>query len=74
MPLIPKKIVSIISDQCINLEERCKGYRKEIFNTIADILDLERQHRIRAINIQQKINDQCDATGRFLAENIAPDK
>ena len=74
MPLIPKMIVSIISDQCTNLEERCKGYREEIFSTIADILELERLHRIRAINIQQKINDKCDATGRFLAENIAPDK
>lgn len=74
MPLIPKKIVSIISDQCMNLEERCKGYRGEIFSTIADILELERLHRMRAISIQQKINDKCDATGRFLAENIAPDK
>lgn len=74
MPLIPKKIVSIISDQCLNLEERCKGYRKEIINTIAEILDLERQHRIRAINIQQKIIDKCDATGRFLAKNNALDK
>lgn len=73
MPLIPKKIVSIISDQCTNLEERCEGYRKEIFSTIADILELERQHRIRSINIQQKINDKCDATGRLLSENIAPD-
>ena len=74
MPLIQKKIVSIISEQCRNLESKCPGYRDEIFNTIADIIELERQHRIRAINIQQKINDKCDATGRFLAENIAPDK
>jgi hypothetical protein len=74
MPLIQKKIVSIIFDQCKNLDERCRGYRDEISNTITDILELERQHRIRSINIQQKINDKCDATGRFLAENIAPDK
>lgn len=73
MPLIQKKIISIISDQCQNLEKRCNGYRKEIYNIIADILLLEWQHRIRAINIQQKINDKCDATGRFLAKNIAPD-
>jgi hypothetical protein len=73
MPLIQKKIISIISDQCQNLEKRCNDYRKEIYNIIADILLLEWQHRIRAINIQQKINDKCDATGRFLAKNIAPD-
>jgi hypothetical protein len=58
----------------MNLEERCRGYREEIFSTIADILEFERLHRIRAVNIQQKINDKCDATGRFLAENIAQDK
>jgi len=58
----------------MNLEERCKGYREGIFSTITDILELERQHRLRAINIQQKINDKCDATGRFLAENIPTDK
>jgi len=74
MPLIQKKVVSIISDQFKNVDERCKGYREEIFNIVAEILELERQHRIRAINIQQKINDKCDATGRFLAENIAPDQ
>lgn len=74
MPLIQKKIVSIISDQCHNLDERCRGYRDEILNTVADILALERQHRIRSINIQQKINDKCDATGRYLAENIAPEQ
>jgi len=69
-----KKIVSIISDQCKNLDRKCSGYRKEIFNTIADILMLESQHRIKAINIQQKINDKCDATGRFLAENTASEQ
>lgn len=74
MPLIQKKIVSIISEHCNNLERKCRGYRGEILNTIVDIMELERQHRIKAINIQQKINDKCDATGRFLAENIAPDK
>lgn len=74
MPLIQRKIVSIISDQCKNLDERCRGYRDEILNTLGDILELERQHRIRSINIQQNINDKCDATGRFLAENITPDQ
>ncbi len=71
MPLLNKKIVTIISDQCKSIEKRCSGYRGEIFNTIADILELERQHRIRSINIQQKINDKCDATGQFLAKNTA---
>lgn len=67
MSLIQKKIVSIMSDQCKNLDERFEGYREEILNTVAEILELERQNRIRSINIQQQINEKCDATGRLLA-------
>ena len=70
MPLNQKKIISIILEQCQELDERCEGYRKEMLAVIAEILLYESQHRIRAINIQQKINDKCDATGRFLAESI----
>jgi hypothetical protein len=71
MPLNQKKIISILVDECEDVENRCDGYRKEIFNVIAEILFAESMHRIKAINIQQKINDKCNATGQFLAKNIS---
>ncbi len=68
MALNERKIVNIILDECKTIEERCKGYKEELVAVITDIMTAERQHRIQGTNIQQKINDKCNATGRFLAE------
>ena len=73
MPLNDKKIISVILEQCIRIEERCDGYRKEIIEVISEILECERSHRISATNIQKKINDKCNATARFLAEQRGHD-
>lgn len=74
MPLNDKKIVSIILEQGVGIEERCEGYRNEIVEVIADILEYERGHRVSATNIQQKINDKCNAAGRFLATQRAKNR
>ena len=71
MPLNDRKITSIIFDQCGGIEERCEGYRKEIIEVIGDILQYERAHRVSFTNIQKQINDKCNATGKFLAEQRA---
>lgn len=68
MPLNEKKIVAIILEQRVGIEERCEGYQKEIVEVIADILEYERGHRVSATNIQQKISDKCNAAARFLVK------
>lgn len=68
MALNERKIVSIILEECKSIEERCVGYQEELVAAITDIITAERQHRVQGTNIQQKINDKCNATGRFLAE------
>lgn len=67
MPLNERKIITIILDECESIEERCNGYREELVETIAEIIVLERQHRVQGTNIWQKINDKCNAAGNFLA-------
>ena len=67
MPLNNKKIISIILEECNGIEGRCAGYKEEIIAVICDILEYERDHRIAKTNIQKKINDKCNAAGRFLA-------
>jgi len=74
MPLNERKIISIILEECKNIEERCEGYREELVEVITDIITAERQHRVQGTNIQQKINDKCNAAGRFLAENSGQPK
>ena len=73
MPLNDRKIISIILEQCTEIEERCDGYREEIIEVISEILEYERSHRVSATNIQKKINDKCNATARFLAEKRGQD-
>ncbi len=67
MPLNEKKIISIILEECGSLPDRCEGYQEELVQAIGDIIAAERLHRVRGTDIQQKINDKCNATGQFLA-------
>ena len=69
MPLNDRKIITIILDECESIQERCDGYREELVETITEIIALERQHRVQGTNIQQKINDKCNAAGNFLAKD-----
>ena len=68
MRLNNKKIISIILEQCGDVEERCNGYREEIVQVIAEILEYERGHRVSRTDIQKKINDQFNATAQFLVK------
>ncbi|MBE7492965.1 MAG: hypothetical protein HS108_14585 [Planctomycetes bacterium] len=72
MPLNDKKVISIILQQCAGVENRCEGYRNEIINVISSIIEYERGHRVQATNVQQKINDKCNAAARFLAQRRGP--
>jgi hypothetical protein len=71
MPLNEKKIITILLDECRSIEDRCVGYRSALVDAITDIVTAERQHRVQSTNIQQKVSDKCNATGRFLAEKRA---
>lgn len=73
MPLNDKKVISIILEQCDEIEERCEGYREEMIEVISDILKYERGHRVSATNIQKKINEKCNAAAIFLAAQRNPD-
>ena len=67
MPLNERKIISILLEQCKRVPHRCDGYQRELIDSISDIITAERQHRVQSTNIQQKVNDKCNAAGRFLA-------
>ena len=54
MPLNDKKIISLILEQCAEVEDRCEGYCEEIIDVISDIIGYERQHRVQGTNIQKE--------------------
>ena len=68
MPLNERKIISIILDECKDIEERCDGYKEEMIEVVSDIIQEERKHIISGTHIQKKINDKFSAAGHFLAE------
>lgn len=69
MALNQEKLVKMLVEEASALSERCPGYRKEIIETLCEIITLERTHRREGINIKQKIADQCNTLGRFVADN-----
>ena len=73
MPLNEMKIVSIILEQSGRIEQRCSGYRKMLIGAITEIMRFERDHRVSATNIQQKVNDKCSDAGRHLDEQRSRD-
>ena len=68
MPLNERKIARIITEECKTVEDRCDGYEEELIHTIGEIFTAERQHRIRGMNIQKKINELCKSSAQFLFE------
>ena len=73
MPLNDKKIISIILEQCKEIDERYNGYREELVDLISDIIQLERSHRVKATTIQKKINNKFNASARFLVQRRGKD-
>jgi len=73
VPLNDRKIISIILDERARVEERFPGYRDELINTISDIIEYERQHKVQGTTIQKKINDKCNAMARLLAQHRGHD-
>ena len=67
MGINDRKIVTTILAECANLEQRCPGYREAIVDLIGDILRVERQHKIAATQVRQKVNDAFNLTGQWLA-------
>lgn len=71
MPLNERRIGEIILEECEAVPDRCTDYRPELMNTIADVIQEERQHRVSGTNIQQKIGDKINTLGSLLAKETA---
>ncbi len=69
MPLNSQRVLAIIMEECKEREERFRGYHKELRETLAEILQLERAHRVQGTNIKQRVTDKIGALGRLIAES-----
>jgi uncharacterized protein YqeY len=69
MPLNSQRVLAIIMEECKERDERFPGYHKELRETLAEILQLERDHRVQGTNIKQRVTDKIGALGRLIADS-----
>lgn len=66
MPANMRKVAGIILEETRSVEPRCAGYREHLTDVIVDIIDAERQNRVRRTNVQQQVSEKLNSGGLFL--------
>ena len=68
MTVNQQKLLSVLRNQVdlINEAERVPGYRVDVFETLVQIVILEREHLEARTQIQKKVNDQAQALASVL--------
>lgn len=63
-----QKLLSVIRDRVDQIDEsdRVPGYRRDLLETLAQIVVLEKEHLETRTQIQKKINDKAQALGTIL--------
>lgn len=61
-----RKLVTVLKAAVADLDEPFPGYRDELFDYVAQVVMLEREHERRATQIQKKVSDKIDALGRLI--------
>ena len=61
------QLAAILKERIVEIEEKCPGYRARIADTLAKIISLEYQNKIKPIAIRQEVKKQSLELGNFLA-------
>ena len=61
-----ERIVQIILEEVAGVDERCEGYREEVQEALAEIVQAERGHRFVRTNVVSKIRDLVGRVGTYL--------
>lgn len=66
MAVDQRKLIAVMRQAVENVEERYVGYRSDLFDYVAQIVMLEREHERKATQIQKKIGDRVGALGTLI--------
>ncbi len=71
MAVNQQKLLSVLQDQVnlINEANRVVGYRRDVFETLVQIVVLEREHLAARTQIQKKVTDQTHALATVLLKD-----
>jgi hypothetical protein len=61
-----EKIVRVLLNEASNVEERCEGYRDELTEAMAEIIQNERAHLFQRTNIVVDIADIVSRVSTFI--------
>ena len=67
MPIENAKVLEIVLEEVDGIDDRCPGYKDELKDAIAEIIEAERTHRIQKTRIQQIVEDKCQLAGQVLS-------
>jgi hypothetical protein len=66
MAVDQRKLITVLKAAVDNVEDRYNGYHGDLFDYVAQIVMLEREHERKATQIQKKVGDKIDALGTLL--------
>jgi hypothetical protein len=69
-----RRVLEIILEEADEVDERYEGYRKDLTEVVAEIVNIERQHRLMSRNVKKEIADQINTLGGDLADKLAKAK
>lgn len=69
MAVDQRKLIAVIKSAVTDVEHRYDRYHDDLFDYVAQIVMLEREHEKRATQIQKKVTDKVDALGTLIDKN-----
>lgn len=66
-----QRVVEIILEEARKTEARYPSYADDVCEVVAEIVNIERQHRFAARNVKQDIAAQINTLGVDLAAKLA---
>lgn len=66
-----RRVLEIILEESKNVLERYPGYRDDLTEVVAEIVDIERQHKFVARNVKKDVADQINTLGGDLAAKLS---
>lgn len=72
MAVDQRKLIAVMRDAVATVDERYSGYRTALFDYVAQIVMLEREHERKATQIQKKVGDKVAALGTLIDKNQPP--
>lgn len=66
-----RRVLEIIKEETHRVDERYPGYREELWEVVAEIVSLERQHKLLTRNVKKDVAEQINTLGSELAAKLS---